>query len=122
MACATVRQQDLNAWVGVPVEALDTHSIFITMPMYRTITADGVEIRNYVNAIDVTRCFETAGASLHGNYVSGSAFTTCSSGQIACNNIFYIRDDVVIEYAPTGRCYTDKTAQPQPSYLRLKKQ
>ena len=26
--CATVRQQDLDAWVGMPVEALDTHSLF----------------------------------------------------------------------------------------------
>ena len=25
--CATVRQQDLDAWGGVPVEALDTHSL-----------------------------------------------------------------------------------------------
>jgi len=24
--CATVRQSDLDAWVGVPVIALDTHS------------------------------------------------------------------------------------------------
>ena len=31
----TVRTQDLKVWEGVPVEALDTHSIFITMPMFK---------------------------------------------------------------------------------------
>ena len=33
--CLSVRQQDLDAWVGMPVEALDTHSFFITVPMYK---------------------------------------------------------------------------------------
>ena len=37
-----------------------------------------------------------------------------------CNNIFYIKEGVIIEYAPTGRCYTDETVQPEPRYLRLK--
>ena len=46
-ACAMVRQQDLDAWVGAPVEALDTHSFFITVPMVRTRTDSGIEIRNF---------------------------------------------------------------------------
>ena len=122
VACATVRKQDLDAWVGVPVEALDTHSFFITVPMYRTVTASGIEIRNYANGADVAQCFGTAGANRSGNFVNANAFTTCSSGRIVCNNIFYIKDGVVIEYVPTGRCYTDETVQPEPRYLRLKKQ
>jgi len=120
--CATVRQQDLDAWVGVPVEALDTHSFFITVPMFRTRTDSGIEIRNYANGRDVAQCFGNAGASRVGNFVNASAFTTCSSGRIVCNNIFYIKDGKVIEYAPTGRCYTDETVQPQARYLRLKSQ
>ena len=44
-----VRQQDLDSWVGMPVEALDTHSLFITVPMHKTISASGLEIRNYAN-------------------------------------------------------------------------
>lgn len=115
-----VRQQDLDAWVGVPVEALDTHSLFITIPMYRTVTASGIEIRNYANGRDVAHCFGTAGANTTGNYVNANAFTTCSSGRVVCNNIFYIKEGVVIEYAPTGRCYTNETVQPQPRYLKLK--
>lgn len=122
VGCATVRQQDLDAWVGMPVEALDTHSFFITVPMYRTVTDSGVEIRNYANGRDVASCFGNAGASRSGNFVNANAFTTCSSGRIVCNNIFYIKDGKVIEYAPTGRCYTDETVQPQARYLRLKGQ
>jgi hypothetical protein len=121
-ACATVRQQDLDAWVGVPVEALDTHSIFLTMPMYRTVTASGVEVRNYANGRNVANCFGTAGATGSGNFVNANAFTSCSSGRIVCNNIFYIKDGKVVEYAPTGRCFTDERAQPQARYLRLRSQ
>jgi hypothetical protein len=121
-ACATVRQQDLDAWVGVPVEALDTHSMFLTMPMYRTVMASGIEVRNYANGRDVANCFGSAGATRSGNFVNANAFTTCSSGRIVCNNIFYIKDEEVIEYAPTGRCFTEDRAQPQARYLRLKGQ
>lgn len=89
-----VRQQDLDTWVGVPIEALDTHPLFFSMPMYRTVTNDGIEIRNYKNSIN----------------------------QAVCNNIFYIKDSKVIEYAPTGQCYTDATTQPRARYQRLKAQ
>jgi hypothetical protein len=120
VGCATVRQQDLDAWVGMPVEALDTHSFFITVPMYRTVTDSGIEIRNYANGRDIASCFGNAGANRSGNFVNASAFTTCSTGRIVCNNIFYIKNGKVIEYAPTGRCYTNETVQPQARYLRLK--
>ncbi|MDP3281492.1 MAG: hypothetical protein U1D41_16315 [Nitrosomonas sp.] len=43
--CATVRQSDLDAWVGVPVIALDTHSLLLGFPMVKTITDSGIEIR-----------------------------------------------------------------------------
>ncbi len=117
-----VRQQDLDAWVGVPVEALDTHSFFITVPMFRTVTSSGIEIRNYANGKDVASCFTSIGGSGGGNFVNASAFTTCSSGRVVCNNIFYIKDGKVLEYAPTGRCYTNSSLQPQSRYLRLKAQ
>ena len=120
-SCATVRKQDLDAWVGIPVEALDTHSFFITVPVYRSVTSSGIEIRNYANGKDVARCFSNASGSSTGKYVNANAFTTCSSNRIVCNNIFYIRDGVVLEYAPTGRCYTDETVQPQSRYLQLNK-
>jgi hypothetical protein len=118
--CASVRQQDLDAWVGVPVEALDTHSVFLTFPMYKSITESGIEVRNYANGKDVAQCFSNAGAAYgQAKYVNATVFSTCSSNRIVCNNIFYIKDGKVLEYAPTGRCYTDETAQPQARYRRL---
>lgn len=118
--CATVRKQDLDSWVGVPVEALDTHSLFITIPMYKSFTPNGIEIRNYANGADVSQCSSTANANKSGRYANANAFTTCSTGRVVCNNIFYIKEGVVVEYAPTGSCYTDETVQPQARYLRLR--
>ena len=117
--CASVRQQDLDAWVGMPVEALETHSFFVTVPVYKTRTESGIEIWNYANGADVSSCFGTASGGKYGNYVSANSFATCSSDRIVCNNIFYIKDKRVIEYAPTGRCYTDASLQPQARYKML---
>lgn len=117
----SVRQPDLDAWVNMPVEALDTHSLFITIPMYRTITASGIEIRNYANGAEVSSCFSNASASGGKQYVNATQFTNCTSDKVVCNNIFYIKGGKVLEYAPTGRCYTDDTVRPQARYLNLKK-
>ncbi|MEW8288243.1 MAG: hypothetical protein AB2697_19870 [Candidatus Thiodiazotropha endolucinida] len=117
-ACSLVRQEDLDAWVGVPVVALDTHSIFITIPMFRTVTKDGIEIRNYANSRDVASCFNMANAS-GTTYVNSQTFSACSSRRVGCNNIFYIKDGYVVEYAPTGSCYTNKLAQPEPRYKKF---
>jgi len=119
-SCLSVRQKDLDAWVGVPVEALDTHSFFITVPMYKTITESGIEIRNYANGKDIAQCYGSGRGYVSGNTVSVNTFSTCSSGRVVCNNIFYIKDGFVIEYAPTGRCYTNDKVQPQIRYSSLK--
>lgn len=126
VSCATVktvRQQDLDAWVGMPVEALDTHSLFITLPMVRTITSSGIEVRDYVNKRNIGRCFGSGGVNAYPSmsYAAYNSFTACSGGLVGCDNIFYIKDGVVVEYAPTGRCYTDDTVRPQSRYQRLKK-
>lgn len=120
-AVKTVRQEDLNAWVGVPVEALDTHSLFLTVPMYKTFTESGIEIRNYVNGIDVApQCFSHGAGYVSGNNVNFNTFSSCNNAtKVVCNNIFYIRNGLVTEYAPTGRCYTDETVQPQERYKSL---
>jgi hypothetical protein len=119
--CATkVRQSDLDAWVGIPVEALDTHSFFLTVPMVKTITPSGVEIRNYANGADFSSCSSTGSATARRGYVSSDAFTTCSTNRIVCNNLFYIKNGKVLEYAPTGRCYTDETVRPQQRWERLR--
>ena len=107
--CRTVQQHDLDAWVGMPVEALDTHTFFVSLPMYRSITAGGIEVRNYTNTQERTRC-------------TGTTTMTCTSVRDGCNNIFYIKDGKVIEYVPTGRCFTNESMQPQARYLRLRNQ
>ena len=102
LAGCVVRQSDLDAWVGMPVEALDTHSRFLTLPMKRSFTESGMEIRNYMNERTV-------------NVPVGGLFMSQRGG---CHNIFYIdQDGCVIEYRPTPsgnvRCYTDATLRPQ---------
>jgi len=126
-ACATttartVRQQDLDAWVGVSVEALDTHPFFMNVPMFRTRTASGTEIRNYAYGYNFGECFGKAGGNQVGDFVNGDAFTACSSSRVVCNNFFYIKDEKIIEYAPTGRCYTEDKFQPEAGYLTHKDQ
>lgn len=119
-------------WKGVPVEALDTHSRFLTIPMVRTKTSSGIEIRNYVNKKNTSSCVQSAYGSSNANINSSSrgrasimgtsqynAFTRCSSAIVGCDNIFYIKNGIVLEYAPTGQCYTDETAQPEARYKRL---
>lgn len=116
--CATVQQPDLDAWVGAPVEALDTHPLFVTIPMYRTLTDGGIEIRNYVNSKDVQQCFTQVDAHRSDRrYLNHSAFTTCSDNRLVCNNLFYIQGAKISRYAPTGDCYTDERVRPQPAFL-----
>lgn len=117
--CVGVRQQDLNAWVNMPVEALDTHSFFITLPVYKTITDEGIEVRNYVNGGEVSQC-STQILGKKNRYSNASAVTNCSTSNVVCNNIFYIKDKKVIEYAPTGRCMTDDSVRPQRRYYDFK--
>jgi len=115
-----VRQQDLDAWVGMPTAALDTHSYFLTVSMVRTLTDSGIEIRNYVNEREVSTCLGSGHAQAQGKYVNSNTFSTCYSQSIECNNIFYIKDGVVLEYAPTGNCYTSELVTPQTRYQQLK--
>jgi len=116
----TVRQQDLDAWNGVSVEALDTHALFRKIPMFRSRTSSGTEIRNYAYGYNFEECFGNAGANKIGDFVNGNDFIICSSSRIVCNNIFFIKEEKVLEYAPTGRCDTSANIQPAARYLRAK--
>ncbi len=119
VSCATVRQQDLDAWVGMPIEALETHSLFVTVPLYKTVTDSGIEIWNFANGAEVASCFGNAYARGNKKYANVNSFSTCSSGRVVCNNLFYIKDKKILEYKPSGRCYTDETVQPEGRYRRL---
>ena len=75
-ACAdpAVRQKDLDAWVGMPVAALDTQSLFATIPMIRTHAENGDEIRNYASGRGFSSCAGSQGKLATGTYVSADAF------------------------------------------------
>ena len=115
--CAHVRPEDLTAWEGQPVELLDKHPVFLTMRSVRTVTADGTEIRNYVNGIG-GECIESSAVVSGGvvNSATYSQFSSCVAHVRACNNIFYIKDGRVLRYAPIGtgggRCYTNEATNP----------
>lgn len=117
--CKTVRPDDLSAWVGMPVEALDTHSFFSTIPMRKTISESGIEVRNYANGGSFNNCVEFGGVTGKGNNATYVGNTSCSTKNIVCNNIFYIKSGKIVEYAPTGQCFTDDTVRPEPRYQRL---
>jgi len=111
----TVRNSDLNAWRNIPVLALDTHSLFLTVPMVKTFTENGIEIRVYANKANFSSC-TGSGSIDHSTTLSSSDFNNfrnCSARVIGCDNIFYIKDGNVIKYIPVGRCYTDNTVRPQ---------
>ena len=108
----TVQQQDLDTWATVPVEVLDSHAFFKTVPMFRTKTHSGTEIRNYAYGYNFQECARKAGANNIGDFMSEDAFFACASSRIVCNNMFYIKEGTVLEYAPTGRCHTNEKLQP----------
>ena len=119
--CATVRQEDLQAWVGQPVEALDTHTFFITLPMLRNVLPSGIEVRNYPNRANMTQCLGDGRVRSTGSgRVNYDEDMQCLSRSVGCDNIFFIKDGKVLEYAPTGRCMTNASLQPQTRYQRLK--
>lgn len=97
------RQSDLDAWQGVPVRYLDTHPFFLTMPVTKTFTEDGIEIRRYVREQTGRSC-TMIGYSM-----------ACDDEQRACHAIFYIKDRHVLEMkvVSSGRvCRTNETMRP----------
>lgn len=118
VACASVRQVDLDSWVGQPVVALETHPVFLTVPVVKTVASDGTEIWNYVNGANLGQC--SGGGAVWGkqvNYASYSQFSSCIQRFAACNNIFYIKGSRIQRYTPIGTggasCYTTEQLQPQ---------
>ena len=116
-SCATVHQEDLQSWVGAPVDQLDKHPIFLTMQVVRTRAPDGTEIRDYVNGRSVASC--SGGGTVFAGYVDTatySRFSSCMQTFAACHNIFYVKDGVVTQYSPIGtggaRCYTSEQTCP----------
>lgn len=115
--CGSVRQADLDPWVGQPVAVLEKHPVFLTMPVVRTVASDGTEIRNYVNGRNVDRC--SGGGNIFPSnidFTTYSKFSQCMQSFAACNNIFYVKSGKIVQYTPIGsggaRCYTDERIHP----------
>jgi hypothetical protein len=115
--CATVHQEDLDAWAGRPVSDLDKHPIFVTLPVVRTITPDGTEIRDYVNGRNVASC--SSGGTVFAsqvNFATYNNFTDCMQNFAACHGIFYIKNGIVQNVSAIGtggmRCYTNEATRP----------
>ncbi len=118
-ASRTVRTQDLIAWQGVPVEALDTHEIFATLPMKRMVKENGTEVRFYVSSQSYSWCGGIGGGSFVYNIGIATSFQNCVEEQVSCNNVFYIRNEIVERYDPVGNCYTNEAVQPNLKYRRV---
>ena len=114
-SCRTVHQTDLDSWIGVPVIAVDTHSFLLPLPMIKTVTDSGVEIRVYSNKRGVSSCGGT-GVLSNSNF---NSFQACSAGLVGCDGIFYIRDGKVIETKAVGNCYTDESSRPEKGYEKF---
>jgi hypothetical protein len=111
----SVRQQDLDSWKNVSVEELDRHSLFLTLPVVKTKTESGIEIRIYPNKMNLASCYSNINLNNNAflNYSQFNMYQNCSSQLIGCDNIFYIKDKKIVEYKPVGSCYTDDTVQPE---------
>lgn len=122
VSCAptpTIPQQDREAWHGVSVVELDAHHFFEKMPMFRTMRENGTEIRNYALGYDFGECFGEAGGKTFGDFVNENDFINCSSSRIVCNNLFYIKEEQVLEYVPTGRCNANTNVLPKSQELEI---
>lgn len=132
IGCASVRQEDLSAWNNQPISALETHPVFNTIPLVKTVTSDGTELWNFVNGAHTSSCSASAGitsntlgtslvsrSTIQSSYVTQAqynAFSSCSARFLACNNIFTVKNGRVIRYTPIGtggaRCYTNDMLKP----------
>ena len=108
--CATSRQTISESWNGVPVEALDTHSYWVTIPMKKVFKADGTEMRFYIDSGNFTYCS------------GGRHSYSCLSEKVTCNNIFYIKNGIVQKYEPAGRCYRKEVQLPEGEYRKQPKE
>src|SRR5271170_6986939 len=111
--CATVHQEDLDSWKGVPVAELEKHPFLMTLPVVRTVATDGTEIRRYVNGRNIASC-SGGGSVFNGivNMATYSTFSNCMQTFAACNAVFYIKGGYIQDVAAIGtggmRCYTDE--------------
>jgi len=111
-----VHHEEVDLWAGVPVAALESHPFFNALPMVRTTTPAGIEIRDYVDKRYVAGCLPPASANTKVftmNFGTYRAFRACSENMTGCDNVFYIDKDVVTQFVPSGQCKASQALRPQ---------
>lgn len=99
MASGCVFKSDLVAWQGAPVRDLQIHPFFSTLPKQVEVLGGGEELWTYSNC--ATTC------------AGGGGVATCRD--VCCSNQFFVRDGMVEQYRPVGRCRTDCSVRPSGS-------
>ena len=119
-ASSSGRQQDLSVWQGLPVEALDTHSLWTTIPMNQVIKKNHTEIRNYTQSKPFTHCTAGGSGGAGGRIMANNALQTCTTETFVCEYTFYINHGTIERFESKGDCFTDESLQPEPKYRKLK--
>jgi len=101
--CLHVRQEDLDTWKGIPVDVLEHHPLFASMPLEKRKLPKGGELWTFAN------CKWTATSVMQ---VQAGYFVSVSKA--CCNNQFLISPaGTVDEYRVIGDdCYTDESVRP----------
>lgn len=91
------RVANAEVWRGRSGDELILHPVFATLPMESRKTSDGVETRSFKNS---------GGVASSSNCASYGRFGSCNgtSGEIACNHIFYITKNKISDYKRYGHC------------------
>lgn len=121
--CATpheplrVHQEHLDAWTGMPIEALETHTWFLTRPRVKSKTSGGTEIWHYYDGYAATKCNSHGNVSVNNSLFLPSAqyrsWASCADMKVGCNSIFFVKNNIITKYQVTGSCYTSKILLPQ---------
>ena len=103
--CSMGRAKVQDAWVGQPVEVLNTHSPFRSLPMIKVLTEGSGELRNYQNRANTHQCY-TEGQVTAGQAVSQATYNqilACTSRSAGCDHIFSVRGGKILDYTTGGR-------------------
>lgn len=128
-SCATgsplkVHQEHLDAWIGLPTEALETHSLFLIRPPVKTMISGGVEVWHYVDGVNVSNCQSEQSGYLDKRgflpTVKYQEYSNCVSKGVTCNTLAFIKDNIIKEVEVVGPCYTSDAHLPNDRYRRMK--
>jgi hypothetical protein len=120
----TEQSDDIASWVGRPVSELDKHPAFLLFPEVRTTAADGTKIRHYVIGRKFDECFGNDKDELvmRVNLAQYDEFINCMQKFVACNKVFYIKNDTIdrVSTSSTGGAHCDANENLKPDVAATK--